>query len=722
MSKHRVSCRLARACDAFVSIVAILGAGAAFAARPVLPDGFISGKVASSRGPEAGVWVIAETTELKTPFVKIVVTDDEGRYVLPQLPEATYRVWVRGYGLADSMPVEGRPGDTGLDLTAVIASSPQEAAKIYPGNYWLSLLEPPAKNEFPGTGAGPDGNGMPPGMASQANWIYNLKSGCNFCHELGTAVTRTLSHMDHLGFKTPEEAWIYRTQLGVRGSSMAGAFAQFGQQHAAHVFADWTTRIANGEVPPQPPRPQGVERNVVVTLWDWGVADSFMHDEISTDKNDPTVNGYGKVYAASAGHGKLTVLDPVDNSTYELTIPTREDPRKVTSRFPPPAMPSNFWGMKHLWGLENPADPHNPMMDRKGRVWLTSKLRNDEPAWCREGSSNKFARYYPLNFSNRQASFYDPATGEWKLIDTCFATHHLQFDNDPDQTVYFNELLGPVIGWVNSRQYDLTGDEQASQGWCPQVVDTNGDGKITKPWNVPGGQFDPRRDTEVRHNLYSVIPSPVDDSVWGASEDFPGYIVHLMRGSNPPETCVTEVYQVPEGGLDPRGIDIDSDGIVWTALAASSHLASFDRSKCKVLNGPSTLDGTHCKAGWKLYVSDGPRLKGTDVPADFHYYDWVDQHNVSGFGENTPFATGSNSEALLVLDPKTGKWLTLRVPYPLGFYHRGVDGRIDDLEAGWKGRGLWANYGTHLIWHVEGGKGTTGKAVHFQIRPDPLAH
>ena len=722
MSKHRVSCRLARACDAFVSIVAILGAGAAVAARPVLPDGFISGKVASSRGPEAGVWVIAETTELKTPFVKIVVTDDEGRYVLPQLPEATYRVWVRGYGLADSMPVEGRPGDTGLDLTAVIASSPQEAAKIYPGNYWLSLLEPPAKNEFPGTGAGPDGNGMPPGMASQANWIYNLKSGCNFCHELGTAVTRTLSHMDHLGFKTPEEAWIYRTQLGVRGSSMAGAFAQFGQQHAAHVFADWTTRIANGEVPPQPPRPQGVERNVVVTLWDWGVADSFMHDEISTDKNDPTVNGYGKVYAASAGHGKLTVLDPVDNSTYELTIPTREDPRKVTSRFPPPAMPSNFWGMKHLWGLENPADPHNPMMDRKGRVWLTSKLRNDEPAWCREGSSNKFARYYPLNFSNRQASFYDPATGEWKLIDTCFATHHLQFDNDPDQTVYFNELLGPVIGWVNSRQYDLTGDEQASQGWCPQVVDTNGDGKITKPWNVPGGQFDPRRDTEVRHNLYSVIPSPVDDSVWGASEDFPGYIVHLMRGSNPPETCVTEVYQVPEGGLDPRGIDIDSDGIVWTALAASSHLASFDRSKCKVLNGPSTLDGTHCKAGWKLYVSDGPRLKGTDVPADFHYYDWVDQHNVSGFGENTPFATGSNSEALLVLDPKTGKWLTLRVPYPLGFYHRGVDGRIDDLEAGWKGRGLWANYGTHLIWHVEGGKGTTGKAVHFQIRPDPLAH
>jgi hypothetical protein len=416
------------------------------------------------------------------------------------------------------------------------------------------------------------------------------------------------------------------------------------------------------------------------------------------------------------------VLDPIDNSTYELTIPTREDPRKVSSRFPPPAMPSNFWGMQHLWGPENPADPHNPMMDRKGRVWMTSKIRDEQPAWCREGSSNKFAQYYPLNFSNRQASYYDPATGKFELIDTCFATHHLQFDTDADQTLYFNELLGPIVGWINTREYDRTGDEQATQGWCPQVVDSNGDGKITKPWNRPGETPDPRRDTEVRYNLYSVIPSPIDGSVWGASEDTPGAIVRVDRGSNPPETCVTEVYKVPEPGIDPRGIDIDSNGVVWTALAASSHLASFDRSKCRVLNGPRALEGTHCEAGWKLYVSDGPRFKGTDIPADFHYYNWVDQHDIAGFGKNTPIATGSNSDALLVLDPESGEWTTLRVPYPLGFYQRGLDGRIDDPAAGWKGRGLWANYGTHLIWHTEGGKGTLGKAVQFQIRPDPLAH
>jgi hypothetical protein len=704
-----------------VTLAALAACFAVSAQTPrELADGFITGAVTSSRGPEAGVWVIAETNELQTPFIKIVVTGDDGRYALPQLPEATYNVWVRGYGLVDSVKVEGRPGDTALNLTAVLAATPAEAAKVYPGNYWFSLLEPPPPSAFPGTGE--SGNGIPPAMASQAHWIFNIKSGCNFCHELGSQITRTLGHMDHLGFKTHEEAWVYRTQLGVRGSAMAGTMAQWGTQAGARVLADWTRSIAAGAVPPAPPRPSGVERNVVVTLWDWGVASSFMHDEITTDKNDPTVNGYGPIYAVSAGHGKLTIVDPIDNSTRELTIPTREDPRQVSSRFPPPAMPSNFWGMQHIWGLENPADPHNPMMDRKGRVWMTSKIRNDEPAWCKEGSNNKFARYYPLTFSNRQASYYDPATGEFRLIDTCFATHHLQFDNDADQTLYFNELLGPIVGWVNTREYDRTGDEQATQGWCPQVVDSNGDGKITKPWNKPGEAQDPRRDTEVRYNLYSVIPSPVDGSVWGASEDTPGYIIRVDRGSNPPETCMTEVYKVPEPGIDPRGIDIDSNGLVWTALAASSHLASFDRTKCRVLNGPRALAGEHCEAGWKLYVSDGPRFKGTDIPADFHYYNWVDRYDVAGLGPNTPFATGSNSEALLALDPATGKWLTLRVPYPLGFYHRGMDGRIDDPSAGWKGRGLWANYGTHLIWHVEGGKGTLGKAVHFQIRPDPLAH
>src|SRR5262245_51230294 len=114
-------------CRAALAVAALVVSTAVVAAPRALPEGFISGAVTSSRGPEAGVWVIAQTDELATPFIKIVVTDDRGRYTLPQLPDATYKVWVRGYGLADSMSVEGRPGDTALNLTATIASSPAEA-------------------------------------------------------------------------------------------------------------------------------------------------------------------------------------------------------------------------------------------------------------------------------------------------------------------------------------------------------------------------------------------------------------------------------------------------------------------------------------------------------------------------------------------------------------------------------------------------------------------
>jgi hypothetical protein len=732
------------------------------------PTGYITGVVRSSQGPEAGVWVIAETKDLLTNFIKIVVTDDQGRFTLPELPNANYSVWVRGYGLVDSAKTQLKPGTNAVTLTATVAKTPQEAAKVYPGNYWLSLMAPPAASMFPGTG--PQGNGLGATMLTQNHWINSLKSGCNFCHQLGNQLTRTLDdvYKGEPSVKTSYDAWDRRLHGGVRGDAMYGTLGTMGRDASLKVFADWSDRVAKGEVPPAPARPKGIERNVVVTLWDVGDDHSFMHDEVSTDKNHPTVNGGGPVYAVSAGHGQLVVMDPKENSTFPIDIPTRAPRETVPSRFPKPSMASLHWGDEHLWANPpyNPADPHNPMLDSKGRVWTTSKIRpNQDPAWCSD-PTNKYADYFPLRASGRQASFYDPKTQKWNLIDTCFATHHLQFDNDPNETVYFNELSGPIVGWIDSKIYDATyastkdelKAEQAAVGWCGQVLDTNGDGKITRPFNQPvqgrgtvegvlyqgdtggptpsgaprGGQagrgqaaaagpFDPKLDTMVRYNLYSVIPSPVDTAVWGVSEQFPGYLVRMERGNNAPATCKSLIFKVPEPGFDPRGVDIDSNGVVWTALAASSHLASFDFRKCKDVNGPAKTDGSQCREGWTLYQTDGPRLKGTEVPADFHYYNWVDQHNISGLGSNTPFATGSNSDALLALNTQTREWIKFRVPYPLGFYSRGMDGRIDDPNAGWKGRGLWANYGTHFVWHIEGGKGTKGKVVHFQIRPDPLA-
>jgi hypothetical protein len=692
------------------------------------PTGYITGVVQGAAGPEAGVWVIAETKDLPTNFIKIVVTDDRGRFMLPELPAANYSVFVRGYGLVDSVRQQMKPGTASVTLRVNPAKTPQEAAQVYPGNYWLSLLEPPAAREFPGTGQ--QGNGLNAGMQSQNHWINSLKSNCNFCHQLGNRLTRSVDHVLKAKpeLKTHAEAWEWRLGTGVRGGDMLSVLTNTqGQARSLKVYADWTERVAKGEVPPAPQRPSGVERNLVLTLWDVGDDHSFMHDEVATDKNRPTVNAGGPIYAVSAGHGSLVVLNPRTNAADEIDIPTRAPRAEVPSRFPRPVRPSLWWGEQHHWANPpyNPADPHNPMLDSKGRVWLTSKIRpNANAAWCYD-SKNPFAALFPLKQSARQASFYDPATKQFVLIDTCYNTHHLQFDNDANETVYFNELFGPIVGWIDTKVYDQTKDEQKAAGWCGQVVDTNGDGRITAPpWNQiagAGGGSDPKLDTLVSYNLYSVIPSPVDNSIWGVSEQYPGYLVRVDRGTNAPSSCITEVYRVPEPGFDPRGVDIDTNGVVWTALAASSHLASFDRRKCKALTGPRKTDGSECPEGWTLYQTDGPKLKGTNIPADFHYYNWVDQHNILGLGANKPIATGSNSDSLLVLDPQTRQWVTLRVPYPLGFYSRGLDGRIDDPKGGWKGRALYANYGTHFVWHIEGGKGTKGKIVKFQLRPDPLA-
>ena len=175
---------------------------------------------------------------------------------------------------------------------------------------------------------------------------------------------------------------------------------------------------------------------------------------------------------------------------------------------------------------------------------------------------------------------------------------------------------------------------------------------------------------------------------------------------------------MPLPGHTTRGIEVDRNGLAWVALG-SGHLASFDRSKCAVLNGP-TATGRHCPEGWMLHQDPGPRFRGTNNGADAHYLTWVDQFNTFGLGENVPFAIGNNSDSLLPMLPD-GTFVVLRVPYPLGFMPKGMDGRIDDPDGGWKGRGVWSTYAGQPMWHIEGGKGQTAKVLKFQLRPDPLA-
>src|SRR2546430_3708015 len=145
------------------------------------------------------------------------------------------------------------------------------------------------------------------------------------------------------------------------------------------------------------------------------------------------------------------------------------------------------------------------------------------------------------------------------------------------------------------------------------------------------------------------------------------------------------------------------------------------RRKCKgPLNGPKAT-GDHCPEGWAFYQYPGPGFQGIgENSAESSYYAWVDQHNTFGLGEDMPMSTGNLNDGLIAL--KDGKMIVLRVPYPLGFYAKGFDGRIDDPAAGWKGRGLWTTSGDRAPWLMEGGKGKKPIVVHFQLRPDPLAH
>jgi hypothetical protein len=698
----------------------------------------IGGTVTSSKGPEAGVWVIAETTDLPTRYIKEVVTDDRGRYVIPDLPEATYSVWARGYGLVDSPKLQTEPGKI-VDLKPTVAPDAKSAAQYYPANYWYALLNVPGDDEFQNAAA----HGISPTVKSQSEWIHLIKTdSCESCHQLGNRYTRTIPEM--FSNLTPEQAWLRRVQSGQAGAIMLGGLAQLGSKRATELFGDWTTRIANGELPSEaPPRPQGVERNIVVTQWDWADPKAYLHDEISTDKRDPSVNANGLIYGSpEESRDYLPVFDPVHNTISRLKTEYRD---ADTPGQPPPLQPSAVWGDEAIW--DSHTTVHNPMFDERGRLWFTARIRGlADPDFCKVESSLISAKLMPLGRSGRQLEMYDPATKEISMIDTCFGTHHLLFARDANDTLWTSSGGGGgVVGWLNVKIWDATHDAAKSQGWTALVLDTNGNGK-RDPYGesaqgvstTPGGESlgtaqaisgaatDPTKDTRLNAAFYGVTIGR-DGMVWGTVLGFPGGIVRLNPGTNPPETALAEYYEVPwnnpkakTSGFSPRGLDIDSDGVVWVALA-SGHLGSFDRRKCKgPLNGP-TATGKQCPEGWTLYQTPGPKFKNVTISGsdDSHYYAWVDQYDTLGLGKNTPIVTGNSSDSLIAL--VNGKWVILRVPYPLGFFAKGMDGRFDDPKAGWKGKGVWTTWGTRAPFHSETGKGTMPKVVHFQIRPNPLA-
>src|SRR5215510_15096901 len=392
----------------------------------------IGGVVTSAKGPEAGVWVIAETTDLPVKFVKTVVTDDQGRYVLPDLPPANYQVFVRGYGLVDSARVTARRGQH-LDLKAVVAPDGRAAAQVYPANYWLSLME------------------IPKGDMADKDMLLETKA-CYSCHQVGDLVTREISK--NLGSYTSSlDAWDHHVSVGPNGPGMSANFKRMGTQRKA--YADWTDRVAAGAFPQQaPPRPAGLERNVVITMWDWAFPTSRRTDVSVTDERTPTMNANGKIYGSIQSSDIIAVLDPNENAASEIKVPSSAPAIDTDT------LASPFWGTEKIW--QRSADPRSVTMDSHGRVWVSARIRapQQQPAFCKDGTLNKFAKYFPIAGSNRQIEVYDPKTKEFTPIDSCFAADHNHFDDK--ERIFFGQ--NNALGWVDTVTFDKTHDAQASQG------------------------------------------------------------------------------------------------------------------------------------------------------------------------------------------------------------------------------------------------------------------
>ncbi len=608
----------------------------------------IGGKVVNNESgkAEAGVWVIAETDELPTHYRKIVVTDDQGRFIVPELPGAAYKVWVRGYGLRDSKPVKVSPGEV-VKLEASSASSPQKAAQIYPANYWLSLYEPPAESELPDT------------FESQDHWIAQFKLGCMLCHQIGGKPTRK-----HTSKKAIDD-WLKRAGLmDAHGDAL-------GREVLLESLADWGSRIEEEVVPETPDRPSGIERNAVITQWQWATKTSYIHDEVSTDKRDPTVNAGGPVYGVDIGQDYLWILNPSTHSVSKHKVPTRGD-------WDTPWAEQKY-GLGSWEVYDNPANPHNPMMDAQGKVWITSQIRNDLDI-------PDFAKDDPViaeNFHHRQVSVFNPETQEFTLIDTAFGTHHLQFDLKGK--IWFSGD-SHLMGTLDPSKLDLDdpkATEAQAQDWFEQPYTEEG-----KPLHA---------------FLYGIAVNYEDGTIWAASTSANGPTNRIVKFD--PETEKMTNYELPVPGRGPRGVDTTSDGMVWFATG-SGHLGRFN---------PETEEFSYWEA-------PGPKIRGTGDEtgvADFYYYIWTDQFNTLGLGKDMVMMTGTNSDAIVVFDPETEEFYNFRVPYPLGMFFRGLDGRIDDPDAGWKGRGLWFNYGGDPIRFTEDTQ--EGYVNHLQLRPDPLA-
>ena len=504
---------------------------------------------------------------------------------------------------------------------------------------------------------------------------------------MGNKATRVIPK--ELGtFKSSVEAWERRVQSGQAMVNMAAALGRQDVKVSLANFANWTDRIAAGELPfAKPERPQGVERNIVVTQWDWADPKVYLHDQVSTDKRKPTVNAYGKNYGATEESADyFPILDSQTNRATMVKMPVRDADMESTKSNT--MAPSVYWGDEAIWDCKT--SMHNPMMDERGDVWFTSRVgKPGQPGLLPAGLGSSFGEGVP-------AQGIHPAP---RLLQS----EDRRDQADPDL------LQHPPPGVRGRRQQHPVDQRRRCARRRHRLAEPQGVRGNRRRAEGPGLDPDRHRHQRQRQARRLCRAEPAGRShqgqahqcrlLWGRRE--PGRRYDLGFGARISRVTSSASIRVPirrrppwrkstsrrSPGFGPRGFDIDRNGVAYVPLS-SGHLAAFDRRKCKgPLNGPQAADGKLCPEGWTLTPFPGPQFRNVaeSGSAEASYYTWVDQFNTSGLGTNVPMATGNANELLLAL--VDGKWVNMRVPYPLGFFAKWMDGRIDDPECRLEGPG-----------------------------------
>ena len=391
----------------------------------------------------------------------------------------------------------------------------------------------------------------------------------------------------------------------------------------------------------------------MLTLWDWGSAQDGRSDNV-VDRQTRSAHATptGQIYGVSQPTDALMVLDPVENKASVVKIPSMSSALA-------PATVSPTWADR-IWNHQ--ADPRSAEMDAKGRVWLTARNHNERPAFCADVEKNKYAKNYKLPTGRgggggaKQVANYDTKTQKFEFVDVCFSVDHNELSED--NFIYYG--TNNSLGWVDMDTWDKTHDAEKSQGWCPAIIDSNGDGKIGPGWSEPDSPVDPAKDRRVEFGCYAIAYSEKDHGVWCSSNVGNQFkLTFITKGANPPESCRAEMYTPPGGAASAddghRRRHRRRQRHRLRSWRVSGQLIAFDRRKCK--SPDRKADGQHCPEGWTIYRNNEPKYTNSPYNASEPYLNHIDSVDALGLGKDSPIYASINTDSMEVFSAKTKQFV-----------------------------------------------------------------